>query len=206
MVILFTACIVLALATSSLARAQDYIPGLRISLEDAPATVSTGETFSMLVRVTKPAGTAVSGRLRTYLYASIEQVTYPPPDAGFTYVPVNVGGWVPNEIYVTLGENDTEAIYTFNLTVRSDLRFASGSTAQARLRAHFRQIGANIKIAPDSNKDVILYYSAPPVPTYEIPFFVKVMISVVVVISIIAAVVFLALKGRAGEGLEYVPA
>lgn len=206
MAILLTACIVLTLATSSLARAQEYIPGLRIFLEDAPDTLFTGQTYTMQVRVTKPVGTAVSGRLRTYLYASTGQVVYPLPDEGFTYVPVNEGEWVPNEIYVTLGENVTDAIYTFNLTVRSDLRFASGSTAQAKLRARFRQTGANITIAPDSDKDVTLQYAVvAPLPSYEMPFFVKAMISVIAAIAIFAAVVFLALRGRGGESQEYIP-
>ena len=73
------------------AEEEQYIAGLSISLEGAPDHVYTGQTFTMSVRVVNQSGQAVTGRLRTYLYASIEEVQYPPPSEGFTYVPVNEG-------------------------------------------------------------------------------------------------------------------
>lgn len=199
--VLCMACAALVLATSSFGGAQetDYIPGLSISLEGAPDVVSTGETFSMQVKITKPAGIAVSGRLRTYLYASIDQVTYPPPDPGFEYIPVNEGSWVPNEIVVTLSESETEATHDFSLTVRSDLVFASGSTAEAKLRARFRKIGINETIAPDSDKTVYLGRGGGEETGFGLPFELKVIIAVVVVMAVVGAAVYLALRGRGAE-------
>lgn len=53
--------------------------------------------------------------------------------------------------------------------------------------------------------NLALSAAAAPPPSYEIPFFAKAVISVVVVIAIIAAAVFLALRGRTGESLESLP-
>lgn len=199
-VILSSACVLLMLATSSLGSAAeaDYISGLSISLEDVPDVFSAGETFSMTVRVRNNSGQTVSGRLRTYLYASINEVSYPPPDVGFEWVPVCEGEWIPNEKYVTIGENETDATYEFTLTVRSDVKFTGGTTAQARLRARFRQTGANVLIAPDSDKNVILQLEQSSW-SVEIPPMLVLIIVVLAVLVIVAVIAYLLLRGRGAE-------
>jgi hypothetical protein len=200
MAILSGACILLVLVTSSLGGVAEaaYISGLGISLEDVPDVVSVGETFSMKINVTNNSGQAVSGRLRTYLYASINEVTYPLPDEGFEWVPVCEGDWIPNEIYVSLDADETEATYNFTLTVRSDLQFAGGATAQARLRARFRETGANVAIAPDSDKEIVLRHETTSW-SVEIPPMLALIIVVLAALAVLAVVVYLLMRGRETE-------
>ena len=72
--------------------------------------------------------------------------------------------------------------------------FAKGSTAQARLRARFRQSGANVIIAPDSDKTVTLGYAATPTPGWKPQFEFKVV--GIVVVAVVGAVAYLVLRGR----------
>jgi len=194
-IVVLVICGTLALAVSSLSAAQEFVPGLQISLVNAPDSAMIGETFSMTVVVTKPQGVSVTGRLRTYLYASVNQVSYPLPAEGFTVIPLAVGEWTPNEIYVSLGENDTSAAYTFSLAIDNKV-ILTGSSAQATLRARFRKTDVNVQIAPDSDKDFFVF---PARAVFEIPFAAKVFVTLILVMVLIAVTVTIVLRRSSSE-------
>lgn len=199
------ACILLILTTSNLANAaeEEYIGGLSVSMSNPPDSVATGETFTVEVKVVNNSGSTVNARLRTYLYASIEEVSHPPPAEGFTWVPINEGGWVPNEEYVTINAGETKT-YEFTLTVREDVQFVSGSTAQARLRARIRKTGANVVLAPDDTKEDVIIRHETETWSLELPLILKIIIVIVGISIVVGAVAYLTISG--GEEAETTPA
>ncbi|KXB04766.1 hypothetical protein AKJ35_00350 [candidate division MSBL1 archaeon SCGC-AAA833F18] len=170
------ACALLILTTSNLANAaeEDYIGGLSISMLNPPDSVATGETFTVKVRVANNSGSTVSACL------------CPPPAEGFEWVPINEGGWVPNERYVTINSGETKT-YEFTLTVREDVQFASGSTAQARLRARIRELEANVVVAPDDTKEVVIRHET-ETWSIELPLILKIIIAFAGIAAVIGAV------------------
>jgi len=169
---------------------ENLIPGLSISLEGNPPEVSAGQTFTMSVVVTNHSGGSVTARLRTYLYGHKDVITYPPPDPGFDYVCANVGGWTANERTITV-ENGVTRNYDFQLKVLSDAKVAGGR-GDVTLRARIRQTGANVKVAPDSDKTVSLVVAP---GEWGLPLPLPVMIGIIVGL-IVVTVAVVVLKTR----------
>lgn len=140
---------------------DNFIPGLSIQLGSFPIEVRIGETFAMTVRVVNQSGQAIEGRLRTYAYTYTNVAAYSLPEFS-NIVNVNEGSWSPNEIIISLDENENEKTYALSLTVRSDLQLVPGSTGQVKLRARLRQIENNVNVAPPDTKFIVLLQKSSP--------------------------------------------
>lgn len=169
------------------------IPGLTVSILEAPTSVSAGGTIEVVVRISKPRGEAISGGLKSYITAKEADV------GGFLgseqfggYVALNEEGWgyqkPGNTIYVSMGENDTEIVRTLTNKIMSDCP-AVDASLKARLK-----VGRD---AYDDRQPISILLAETPVG-FELPTSVKIIIAVVVVLGISAAAVFL-LKRPTGE-------
>lgn len=163
---------------------DNYVEGLSIHLEDYPTEVRVGETFSMRVKVVNQSGQAVKALLRTYLYSYTSEIAYPPADFS-NIVLLNEGDWYPNEISVNLGENENK-VFTFSLTVRSDVQLVPGSSGLAKLRTRIRRIenGATVNLAPPDNRYITLLPKAGPEGIVGMKFGVGAVVAAAIVISV----------------------
>ena len=165
------------------AASDNFIQGLSIQLGDFPTEVWVGKTFTMTVKVVNQSGQVIEGRLRTYAYTYTNVVAYPPPEFS-NIVNVNEGGWSPNEMAISLDENENEKTYVLSLTVRPDLQLTPGSSGQIKLRARLRQIDNNVNISPHDTKFIVLLPKSGPEAIAGIKLGISATVAVGIVVSV----------------------
>ena len=153
------------------AASDNFIQGLSIQLGDFPTEVWVGKTFTMTVKVVNQSGQVIEGRLRTYVYTYTNVVAYPPPEFS-NIVNVNEGGWFPNEMAISLDENENENQLT------------PGSRGQIKLRARLRQIDNNVNISPPDTKFIVLLPKSGPEAIAGIKLGISATVAVGIVVSV----------------------
>jgi len=115
---------------------------------NAPTNARAGETISITVVIQKSQGVALTGYLKSYIYARTDAVgDFAGSQKSAYSVCLNEEGWGDpgNRISVSIGENETECTYVLTNKIMTEC-----PTVDARLRVLLYNINGDLAMSRDN--------------------------------------------------------